>query len=62
MVHDKVKIPNTDLKSKIKKYFDTKWQQYSHNNIYNKQFLIKATLGGQKPVSQNTEKSKYEDH
>ena len=45
-----IKIPYTDLKPKINKFFHTRWQQYCNNNIHNILFLIKLTLVEWKPT------------
>ena len=47
---DNIFIPYTDLKPQINKFFLTKWQQHWNNNINNKLFQIKPTLGEWKPA------------
>ena len=48
LAHHRFKIPYTDMKTKIKRFLHTKSQQPWKNNIRNKLFLIKLTLGRQK--------------
>ena len=48
MAHDKV--PYTDLKPKIIKFFYTLWQLCWNNNIHNKSFQIKPKLEEFKPA------------
>ena len=47
---DKFRILYTDLKPKIKKFLQTKWQQRWNNNIHNKLFQIQSPLGEWRPV------------
>ena len=46
----KFKIPYTDLKPKINEFVHTKWQKCWNNNIYNKLFQLKPTLGEWRPA------------
>ena len=45
MTPNKSRFPYTDLKPTINKFLHTKWQQRRNNNIHNKLFQIKPTLG-----------------
>ena len=47
---DNISIPYTDLKPTISKFLQTKWQQQWNNNIHNKLFQIKTTLGEWRPA------------
>ena len=47
---DNIAITYTDLKPQINKFFLTKWQQRWNNNINNKLFQIKLTLGEWRPA------------
>ena len=51
---DNISIP--DLKPQINKFFFTKWQQCWNNNISNKLFQIKPTLGEWKPAFRKSRK------
>ena len=53
-----ISIPYTDLKLQINKLFLTKWQQCCHNNINNKLFQIKPTLGEWRPAFRKSRKNK----
>ena len=53
---DNIHIPYTDLKSKINKLFFAKWQQRWNNNISNKLFQIKPTLGEWRPAFRKSRK------
>ena len=46
LIPDKFQISYTYLKPKINRFLNTTWQQHWNNNIYNKLFSIKPTLGG----------------
>ena len=46
----------TDLKPQINKFFLAKWQQHWNNNINNKFFQIKPTLGEWKPAFRKSRK------
>ena len=46
---DNMKIPYTDLKTKIKRYTLNKWQQLWNTNTNNKLYQIKPTLGEWEP-------------
>ena len=59
---DKSRIPYTDLKPTINKFFHKKWQQRWNNNIHNKFFQIQPTLGEWRPAlkkNQDENKSLY---
>ena len=56
LIPDKFKIPYTYLKPKINRFLHTKWQQHWNNNIHNKLFLIKPTLGGWRPTLRKSRK------
>ena len=51
---DESRIPYTDLKPTINKFFHTKWQQLWSNNIHNKLFQIQPTLGEWRPASRKS--------
>ena len=53
---DNIRIPYTDLKPKINKLFFAKWQQRWNNNINNKLFQIKPTLGEWRPAFRKSRK------
>ena len=53
---DNISIPYTDLKPQINKFFLTKWQQRWNNNINNKLFQIKPTLGEWRPAFRKSRK------
>ena len=53
---DKYKIPYTDMKPKINRFFQIKWQQYWNYNTHNKLFLIKPTLGDWSPIARKSRK------
>ena len=51
-----ISAPYTDLKPQINKFFLTKWQQCWNNNINNKFFQIKPTLGEWRPAFRKSRK------
>ena len=53
---DKFKIPYTNLKPEINRFIHTKWQKNWNNNIHNKLFLIKPTLGDWRPALRKSRK------
>ena len=50
LTSQKFRIPYTDLRPKINKFFFTKWQEIWNNNIHNKLFQIKPSLGEWRPA------------
>ena len=53
---DNISIPYTELKPQINKFFLTKWQQCWNNNINNKLFQLKPTLGEWRPAFRKSRK------
>ena len=54
MTPDKSTIPYTDLKPTINKFLHTKWQQQWSNNIHDKLFQIRSTIGEWRPASRKS--------